>query len=165
MTTQSQLNIWLQEEIDRVKALNIEVLPILPIVHLKPFKRKFGQCKHLPSSINEISISTYFLNNKESDIRNTLAHEVLHACKGGMKHGNVWKSYANKFNRAYGYNIKRVGGGSDDKKLEVDISNCYIVQCQCCGMKITRFRKSGVVKNPEKYRCGKCHSELKLIKG
>lgn len=162
MVTQADVNNWLQDEISRVKALNIEVYTIMPNVQLRPFKRRFGQCRRLGSTY-EVSLSTYFLNNSENDIRNTIAHEVLHACKNSLNHGESWKHYAEMFNRAYGYNIQRVGGGSPDKKLEHDMDKCYLIECQNCHAKIKRFRKSKVITNTNSYKCGACGGELKLV--
>jgi len=37
----------------------------------------------------------------------------------------------------------------------------YWVECQSCGSRMARYRKSKLVKNPGRYRCGGCGGELR----
>lgn len=39
----------------------------------------------------------------------------------------------------------------------------YIVECTSCGNKIGRYRKSHIIKNPEKFRCEVCHGKLRRL--
>lgn len=49
-------------------------------------------------------------------LKNTIIHELLHTCKGCMKHTGEWKQLAEKVNRYYGYNIKRCDS-ADEKGI------------------------------------------------
>lgn len=39
----------------------------------------------------------------------------------------------------------------------------YIVECTSCGNRIGRYRKSHIVKSPEKFRCEVCHGKLRRL--
>ena len=90
----------------------------------------------------------------------TLAHEVLHTCRGCANHGKRWKEYAQRMNRAYGYHISRT---DTCQALGVpDISRVnYVLVCRSCGARIPRARRSKLVQHPEHYRC-RCGGMLTL---
>lgn len=99
----------------------------------------------------------------ERAVRETLAHEVLHTCRGCRNHGERWKGYAARMNAAYGYHIARTGtwealGLADQKPVH------YLLICQNCGLEIPRTRVSNLVRHPERYRC-RCGGRLALARG
>ena len=107
-------------------------------------------------------------------MKNTIIHELLHTCKGCMKHTGEWKQLAEKVNRYYGYNIKRCDsadekGISEEQKEKIQKERTatrkvkYIFKCTCCGQKVERCRESKFTKYPELYRCAVCHGKFERI--
>ena len=136
---------------------------------------RWGLCRNLTPSYDwedsrfEIEISNRLLedNVKDSATKQTIIHELLHSCKGGMTHKGKWKEYANKVNANYNqYNITRC---TSSKELGIDETNTkinakYILKCSCCGNTYFHSRMSKSVKHPEWFLCGKCHGKLERIK-
>jgi len=135
-------------------------------------KARFGCCrlekKPFGRSEYHIEISEKTLYSSEKNIKQIIAHELLHTCPDCMNHGERWKVYASAMNKVYGYNITRT---STDEKLGLrpedstgirEQSYKYTLICQKCSAKIRRKRMCKVVENPDRYRCGKCGGKLKL---
>ena len=74
-------------------------------------RKRFGCCKAVKSFAGytsyQIEVSEKVLICDEKKIKQTIAHELIHTCKGCMNHGERWKHYAMIMNRRYGYEIKR----------------------------------------------------------
>lgn len=80
-------------------------------------KKRWGQCRKIGN--NYIIEVNQILLREDTDIdglKNTIIHELLHTCKGCMKHTGEWKQLAEKVNRYYGYNIKRCDS-ADEKGI------------------------------------------------
>ena len=58
-------------------------------------KRALGQCKVIMNGY-EISLNRCMLLSKvpEQEVKNTIAHELLHTCPECMNHGKKWKAAA-----------------------------------------------------------------------
>ena len=90
-------------------------------------KKRWGQCRKIGN--NYIIEVNQILLREDTDIdglKNTIIHELLHTCKGCMKHTGEWKQLAEKVNRYYGYNIKRCDsadekGISEEQKEKINI--------------------------------------------
>lgn len=54
----------------------------------------------------EIHLSAMTIKAKENELRNIIAHEVLHSCFLSMEHNNIWTLYKNLMNAKLGYNIQ-----------------------------------------------------------
>lgn len=54
----------------------------------------------------EIHLSYDTLRAKESDIKNIIAHEILHTCFLSMDHGMPWSIYQKQMNNLLGYDIQ-----------------------------------------------------------
>lgn len=102
---------------------------------------------------NVISISRYLTD--EQDIRNTVAHELIHAC-GVHGHKEHFKEYAEKLKR-YGFDVL---GEIKDKTLIQEVRNTknYVIKCTHCEFKTTRRKRMKI----EKYRCPRCKSKLTM---
>ena len=176
MITQIQLNDMLQEVITEAKACNLDLGQINPIVDISSATSWFGQCKRKAgSSIYQIRISKYHLNNDINAVRETIAHEICHASKTCKNHDNEWKRRASIMNKKYNYHIQRVSGYYADsetneikkKSLDTpkkDSKNIYIIECECCKHQYIRTRMTNSIKHPEHYTCGVCHGKLKRVK-
>ena len=75
-----------------------------------------------------------------------IAHEILHTCPGSFNHGKIWKEHGRQVEHFLGYESIK-----------------YIIVCKKCGQKYERKRICPLVKNPKKYRCGKCGGKLELL--
>lgn len=104
-------------------------------------KKRWGQCRKIGN--NYIIEVNQILLREDTDIdglKNTIIHELLHTCKGCMKHTGEWKQLAEKVNRYYGYNIKRCDsadekGISEEQKEKIQTERAaarkvkYIFKC------------------------------------
>ena len=139
-----------------------------PVVN-KRAKTRFGCCKAekiFPGTVQyTIEISERILTAPEKNIKEIIAHELLHTCRGCMNHGKKWKTYAEKFGNAFGYKITRT---STDTSFGLSVTKAeaapprYMLVSSRCGREYLRRRRSRVVEHPEQYRCGKCGGHLKL---
>ena len=154
-------NKLLQEIISEAKQINIPISEnIIPIVKVNTrVKSRFGCCKRNENNF-QIEISSFMEQAKEIDIRETLAHEVLHTCPNCFDHQLQWKIYASKMKRAYGYNIS-TSGDSVAMGITIPMQRNYVLICQRCKKEIIKERMCKVVKHPEKFHC-RCGGRLVL---
>lgn len=165
--TEKEVSALMEELTGTLKALGIPVSSkILPAVLINSrAKRRLGCC-YAKAGIFEIEVSASLLEKPEQ-LRATLAHELLHTCPGCRNHGERWKAYAQRVNKALGMDIRRlapmeeVPGGEGEGPLRRDTVK-YVLECRSCGAKIYRSRLSKAVKQPWRYRC-KCGGRLKRI--
>lgn len=77
-------------------------------------KRRWGLCKILPGGY-QIEIAAVLLREDIplASLKDTIIHELLHTCPGCANHGAQWKALADKVNRAYGYNIRRLASPAE----------------------------------------------------
>lgn len=173
MVSHERVEEMLQEEIKKVKDLGIIVEPISPVVEFPKAKSFYGMCHHQTRKVNGktyynyIRISEYFLEASELEIRGTLIHEILHACKETIHegHGTKWKELAKKVNSAYPeYDIKRLGSqikNKEDYSLRAHApAACsrvkHEIECTTCGNKWRRTRDSKLSQHTERYFCPIC---------
>lgn len=156
--TQERLDELLRETTREAQELNIPVPVTIADkikINSRP-KKRFGCCRRSEHGY-EIEVSAFILVCEESKIKNVIAHEVLHTCEGCYDHGNQWKEYAQRMNRAYGYQIKRtssfaeMGLKEDGERRRPEYK--YIIKCQNCGKEYPRQRFTRVMKQINKYRC------------
>lgn len=110
----------------------------------------------------QIEICEAVLGADEQELKNVLAHEVLHTCYGCYNHGKRWKEYASMMNNMYGYNItstttyEKIGLQKPEKRVVYR----YKIECKKCSKVFYRQKKSKLITNPERYRCT-CGGRLK----
>ena len=120
---------------------------------------RFGCCVRKNGGFT-IELSSRLLGAEERAVMQTLAHEVLHTCRGCSNHGARWKGYAARMNAAYGYDIARTD--SCEKLGVPDTARVrYLLVCTRCGAQIRRSRRSRLVDHPERYRC-RCGGTLEV---
>lgn len=148
-----QLDDILSETIATAKAAGIPVSDrILPnVVINKRRKTILGTCERQKSGEYKIVISSIAVEAGEKEIRNVIAHEILHTCKGCGNHGALWKSYAERLGGIIGQEIKRTGKTENAEELRKKAP--YVLICERCGRQFHRFKRSKLVNYPEKYRC------------
>ncbi len=125
-------------------------------------KTRWGMCKLSPDGTYTIEIAARLLEDdriSETACKETIIHELLHTCKGCMRHTGKWKYYADVVNQVYGYNIKRVTPGQE-KGVENYEGNQmaikYVFTCGKCGATIYRKRDSRFTRNYKYYGCARC---------
>lgn len=130
-------------------------------------KKRLGCCKRRKNTLGKtfytIEISKYALNCEEKNLRNIIAHELIHTCRGCFNHGKKWKKLAGAAELKANYHITRTVDYKD-LGLEVPASanqEVHIIVCEGCGLKFERKRMCKLIKNIGNYRCGKCGSSLK----
>ena len=80
--------------------------------------KRLGRCEAKSGNRYVIQINEF--HNKlspETSVMNTLIHELLHSLPQCMNHGEIWKRYANMYNRAYGTTISRLSPLEGDYKI------------------------------------------------
>ena len=155
------------EALEIVDGLGIEAGEIVDVSLNYRAKNRAGQCKR-----NNVS-NTYSLNfnylmfndeTNDTEVMNTIIHEILHTCKDCMTHKGEWKRLANIVNANTKYNITRCANyaslGIESPKEER--KHNYVFVCEDCGQVIIRERASKFTKNYHAYRCGKCGGELRF---
>ncbi len=156
----------MQEVRTEMKRLKIPVSPnIDPVVRVnRRAKTRFGMCIRVKDRFT-IELSEVLLEAPERSCRQTLAHELIHTCRGCQNHGKTFIRYAEKMNRAYGYDIKRCHSPEEMGLTAESIAKKvnYIVRCTKCGTEIQRTRYSSVIADPSRYRC-RCGGQLRRIK-
>ena len=101
---------------------------------------------------NTISITKYLFDKQ--DIRNTIAHELIHAC-GIHGHQDDFRHYAEKL-EFYGFDV--MGGLNDSSLIDkaCEDRKKYVVKCTHCGFETKRIRKVDV----SRYVCSRCKNRL-----
>lgn len=149
----SRLDRLLAQVIAQAQALCIPISPgIQPCVAVnRRAKTRFGCCRTIPQGY-VIEVSQLLLQAQDGAILQVLAHEVLHTCPGCANHGPRWRGWAERMNRAYGYQIRRTDSfqslGLEDRRPVR-----YLVVCLRCGRSLPRMKRSPLVDHPQRYRC------------
>ena len=110
----------------------------------KRAKTRWGLCRLKRDGSYEIEIAERLLVDdriSEKACKETIIHELLHTCKGCMRHTGKWKQYAELMNRTYGYNIKRVTEGCEKGVENHKVSEISVIYDKC--EKEMRYPMSG----------------------
>ena len=149
----NEFDALLARAVEQARALGIPVSArISPRVAVnRRAVTRFGCCIRRGGEY-VIELSERLLEAEERACMQTLAHEVLHTCRGCRNHGERWKGYAARMNARWGYHISRTGtweamGLPEQKPAR------YVLVCTRCGAEFVRARASSVVLHPERYRC------------
>ncbi len=125
-------------------------------------KSRWGLCQMNSDGTYSIEIAYRLLsddNISEKACKETIIHELLHTCKGCMRHTGKWKYYAEVVNQVYGYNIKRITQGYEKGVENYSVNEMsikYIFTCGKCGATIYRKRESKFTQNYKYYGCARC---------
>lgn len=132
-------------------------------------KKRWGQTRKKADGFH-INISSVLLRDDVSDeaTKDTIMHEILHTVDGCFDHKFKWQAMANKVNIAYGYKVKRCTSawekGIDSSLMETPVHNkIYVVQCENCGLRITKYRNCKLVKFPHWYIHKNCGGKFKRV--
>ena len=142
-------------DFDRLK---IPYAKNVPIVINSRAKRRQGCCKKKDGKFI-IEISEFVLDYPVDEIKNVVAHEIIHTCYGCFNHQKRFKAYGQKL-KALGYNVTTTYKGEDKTPAELDAR--YMAVCQDCGEVIYRIKRSPLIIHPEKYRCARCRGKFRV---
>ena len=142
-------------DFDRLK---IPYTKEVPIVINSRAKRRHGCCKKKDGKFI-IEISEFVLDYPVDEIKNVVAHEIIHTCYGCFNHQKRFKAYGEKL-KALGYKVTTTYKGEEKTPAELDAR--YMAVCQGCGAVIYRIRRSPLITHPQKYRCAKCRGKFKV---
>ena len=118
--------------------------------------RRRGACKKKDGRFI-IELSVYCLDDPDAEIKNVIAHELIHTCPGCFNHGDNFKAYMDKLN-AHGYSVATAYTG---EAPELEQNAKYKIVCKSCGQTFYRMRMSDVVKYPDRYKCT-CGGKLEV---
>lgn len=146
---------YVKRDFDR---LNIPYTRDVPIVINSRAKRRHGCCKKKDGKFI-IEISEFVLDYPVDEIKNVVAHEIIHTCYGCFNHQKRFKAYGEKL-KALSYKVTTTYKGEEKTPAELDAR--YMAVCQGCGAVIYRIRRSPLITHPQKYRCAKCRGKFKV---
>jgi TPR repeat protein len=102
--TGALLNTMLAEEIAKVESCGIALLGINPTITIDSKTRAWGVCSpNRKDGKASISLSSKFIEGDEAQVREVIAHEVIHAAVDARAHGKQWLVYVEKVLQRYGY--------------------------------------------------------------
>ncbi|MDY6770322.1 MAG: SprT-like domain-containing protein [Candidatus Nanohaloarchaea archaeon] len=119
-------------------------------------KRQAGKC--FPDR-NEIRLSRHLLADHPERVEPVLRHEIGHAL-AHSRHGSDIRPHGREWHDA----MADLGVDEPKRTHElVLVEPDYLLTCEndSCDAEIRRYRKSKVVEEPEKYRCGECGARLR----
>lgn len=129
--------------------------------------KRYGQCKRINDKSFEININKTFTEVCDiKDVKNTIAHEILHSLPNGMTHKGAWARYANQVNHMLPhYHITRTN--SYEGYAEVKPEAKYIMYCPDCGREWKRYKKTEMIThilrgNSRGYHCPDCKTKVKV---
>lgn len=137
---------------------------------------RLGQCNRKidPRTKKErytIILSQHAMKD-ENQIRNTLAHELIHTLPRCMNHGKTFHKYGNLVEEKLGIAIdakatKEESKNSGIEDAYVEHAN-YKMVCQGCGYEFYRQKMSPlirtIVNTPERVTCKNCGKHFKAYK-
>lgn len=164
MNKKFRMNQLLQDAIAIVENAGITPGKIEKEIEYFRSAKVYGQCVRRYNDIFTIRLSTYFIDNDEQEIMQTLIHEVLHTVKDCMNHGPNWKAKAALINYKTNYKIARCSSYTMNNAKAKEVREKYVIKCKNCNKIFYRQALSNVVKNPERYKCGTCGGKLERIK-
>lgn len=148
---------------------NIGIAPsqnIVGICENRRAKKRLGCCRILTQGRRkkyQIEIASILKEAEDTAIKEVILHELLHTCPGCFNHGTNWKKLVMQVNRAYGYQITRLGDYGKFALLDLpERPYKYRIQCIRCGTISYRRKRSKVIQCPQNYRCSRCGGALEV---
>ena len=143
----------------------------VPIKVNRRLSRALGRCCYRGGKAYAIELSTIIINSDVQELKNTIAHELIHSATIGDNHGGKWKYYADKMTKSSNYTVTRL---HDNTKLNYDALMSkykYKTVCTTCGSEGHYSKKTNFIEhlikhdgNGKPWYCSKCHkSQWKLV--
>ncbi|MFB6072558.1 MAG: SprT-like domain-containing protein [Halobacterium sp.] len=117
----------------------------------KRAKRRAGAVTYRDDTPEEVTLTwEYFQEHGWGAAAATIRHELVHVHRineaGDASHGDAFRDLADRLQAPV--------------HCETFADPNYWVECEDCGSEMPRYRKSKLVKHPERYRCGGCGGSL-----
>lgn len=145
------INAIYNECMNELKAIGIYA-PIATVSINTRAKSRWGQTKRRDGKYS-INLASVLLEDKTPihACKSTMFHEILHTLPNCMNHGSAWQSYADKVNKAYGYNISRTSASDEGDKEGVTLERKapiyhYTLTCNDCNREWKYQRDCGYTK-------------------
>ena len=143
----------------------------VPITVNRRLTRALGKCRYRDGKAYSIELSTVIISSDVQELKNTIAHELLHSVFVRDGHGGKWKYYADKMTKGSKYTITRL---HDTSKLNIEALDSkykYKAICTNCGSECRYNRKTRFIQNlinnngnGSPWYCSGCHGRhWKLI--
>lgn len=115
-------------------------------------KRRAGAVYHLDGVPVRVVVARRFFDaNGWTGLAETIRHELIHVHllneRGDPGHGDAFREWADRLET--GVRCERFAEPN------------WIVECENCGGRLHRYRRSKLVKWPGKFRCGECGGDLR----
>lgn len=148
--------------------------PVRPIhdIRINDSTSFFGMCTLLKAfNYNKvvITISHMSVASGYDNLRNTIIHELCHACCPiNVNHGMVWQSYAKRASIDFHTSINVTDKLNESAEKWLAKQYKYAVTCDYCGCTSHYMRKSKFVKQclegHTQYICAKCNHNSFTVK-
>ena len=166
ITVEENILPYVEKATDILDACNIKYSDRIDSVMInRRLRTSWGLCRKINRYGEKwfaIELNQYLFEGSKEAVMNTLLHELLHTCYHCFNHGKTWQKYAQKINTMYGFHIKRTEN-CEANEVELNKVFKYFVKCKTCGNVVGKTRLCSVIKNPEKYRCGRCKGSLQRV--
>ena len=114
----------------------------------------------------EIEINPVLLDERvsQTQLEETILHELLHTVNGCFCHTGKWLELANMVNGEYGYHIQRLAetNAAIKERREAKSPVKYICACESCGHEWKYKRWCSRTENPGRYIHTGCGGNLDL---
>jgi predicted SprT family Zn-dependent metalloprotease len=114
-------------------------------------KRRAGAVHHRDGDpVRVVLTREFFEVNGWTGVAETVRHELIHVHllneRDDPGHGDAFRKWAERLRT--------------NVRCERFADPEWIVECEDCGCRLHRYRRSKLVKWPEKFRCGECGGDL-----
>lgn len=116
-----------------------------------------------------INLNYMKTHSNPDNFHSTLAHEVVHSFPECFNHGPQFKAVGRLLsNTVPSVTIARTGSDAGYTAYKKHLQKTrnprtiWIAKCVGCGQEIIRERRIGIIKEPHKYKCGKCGGKFKV---
>ncbi len=162
MNPQTIFESLMNDFLDAGIPLNPKVID--PILHYSSAVTRLGSCQKM-NGIYHISLSRNAMKDEEQ-VRNTLAHELVHTLPRCMNHGKTFHKYGTMVEERLGIPIDSRATKSQAQAAGIQDAYRnranYKIVCEKCGFEFYRLKRSAVIDHPSRYRCSRCGGGLKV---
>ena len=132
---------------------------------IDPYERNVDKIRY---SRCIITISSNLKQDYEQ-IRKTICHELGHFVTPKEHHSYLWEVRSNKIGEKWGYKATRLADSETFNKAILETPKRtttfkYMVWCPCCFANWKYKSLCGIVREPQRYQCGKCKVKLQSKK-
>lgn len=109
----------------------------------------WGRCRKITQYTYKIEVKSKLLDEDvpHDVLMNTMLHELIHTCNGCMNHGELFKRYAARLNRAGWYVNTYVTEAELKAVPQEPTIYRYRVTCEACGKEWNYSRRGAVVRS------------------